>query len=42
MKFDFSNKKDWKPLFDDAKHQNFFQHGLVQPCFDESMKYTDA
>lgn len=24
MKFDFSNKKEWKPLFDDAKHQNFF------------------
>jgi coiled-coil and C2 domain-containing protein 2A len=41
MKFDFSNKKDWKPLFDQNKLENFFNHGHIDPCFDTSMKYTE-
>jgi hypothetical protein len=41
MRFNFDDKKDWKPLFDDKNREDFgFRGGLIDPCYDPLLKYT--
>jgi len=41
MSFDFSKTGDWKPLFEPKTRDNFFKAGVIEPCYDPSLKYTN-